>query len=220
MILATSKIIPVGAVCAAMLLLAADAGAQELQRRAPSVAPPAAAQPPASGGGKTSSTAPVQGRSSATTGGPEFRDPKTGQVWTPDNVGQDNKGPVAPEDRAFDPSGQAVASGATVEQRPQAQRLGTVPITAGPTVPLVVLSDINLRAVPADHWLITIELTNNSANTYVPIFVCSFDNGSKPVSRVQAIAPTTGPGERLRLTVVGPATSLYVDKARCDLTAP
>jgi hypothetical protein len=34
-------------------------------------------------------------------GVPEFCDPRTGQVWTPDIVGQDGE-PVAPDDRAFD----------------------------------------------------------------------------------------------------------------------
>lgn len=42
----------------------------------------------------------------ATTGAPEFRDPKTGMVWTPETVGQGGK-PILPEDHAFDPTSQS-----------------------------------------------------------------------------------------------------------------
>ena len=56
-------------------------------------------------GAQTPAPASVQ-RSSVeiptTSGLPEFRDPKTGQIWTPENVGQ---GPIAkpsPSDLAFD----------------------------------------------------------------------------------------------------------------------
>ena len=38
---------------------------------------------------------------------PEFKDPKTGQIWTPLNVGQQS-GPPTPQDLAFDPLSQAV----------------------------------------------------------------------------------------------------------------
>jgi hypothetical protein len=71
----------------------------------------------------------------ATAGVPEFRDPKTGQIWTPNNVGL-VPGPNTPADRAFDPLGQAVRVDGVVVQRPKVTPLGAVPITAGPTVPL------------------------------------------------------------------------------------
>ena len=44
----------------------------------------------------------------ATTGAPEFRDPKTGQVWTPETVGQDGRPLTGPDDKAFDPQAQSV----------------------------------------------------------------------------------------------------------------
>jgi hypothetical protein len=49
-------------------------------------------------------------------GVPEFRDPRTGKVWTPDIVGQDGK-PVAPDDRAFDPFAQVVPVEGVIEQQ-------------------------------------------------------------------------------------------------------
>src|SRR5690349_5498493 len=73
--------------------------------------------------------APIQGV-------PQFKDPKTGQVWTPLNVGRQS-GPPTPQDLAFDPLAQAVYVKGVVTQRPTLVLLGSVPITAGPTVPLV-----------------------------------------------------------------------------------
>ena len=43
----------------------------------------------------------------ASTGAPEFRDPKTGQVWTPETVGQDGRPLTGPDDKAFDPQAQS-----------------------------------------------------------------------------------------------------------------
>ena len=53
----------------------------------------------------------------STPGVPEFRDPKTGQIWTPLNVGLQS-GPPTPADLAFDPRGQAVYVRGVVVQRP------------------------------------------------------------------------------------------------------
>ena len=44
----------------------------------------------------------------ASTGAPEFRDPKTGQVWTPETVGQDGRPLTGPDDKAFNPQAQSV----------------------------------------------------------------------------------------------------------------
>ena len=51
-------------------------------------------------------------------GVPSFKDPKTGQVWTPDNVGGAGN-PALPQDRAFNPAGQAVASQQVYRQQAQ-----------------------------------------------------------------------------------------------------
>ncbi len=81
---------------------------------ATTLASAAVAQSPA-----TSSSAP---RSSidipATPGGPEFRDPKTGQIWTPQNVGRGPIGKPTPADLAFDPLAQAARIEGRVVQRP------------------------------------------------------------------------------------------------------
>src|SRR5258707_7473560 len=72
----------------------------------------------------------------ATPGVPEFRDPKTGQIWTPLNVGQQS-GPPTPADLAFDPLGQAVYVRGVVVQRPSVVPLDSVPITAGTTASIL-----------------------------------------------------------------------------------
>ena len=52
----------------------------------------------------------------ASTGVPEFRDPKTGQVWTPETVGQDGRPLAGPEDKAFDPKAQNDATQIALQQ--------------------------------------------------------------------------------------------------------
>ena len=76
---------------------------------------------------------------------PEFKDPKTGQIWTPLNVGQQS-GPPTPQDLAFDPLGQAVYVKGVVTQQPSIVPLSSVPITAGPTL---VLVPTHSRAAPS-----------------------------------------------------------------------
>ena len=51
----------------------------------------------------------------ASSGVPEFRDPKTGQVWTPETVGQDGRPLAGPEDKAFDPKAQNVGTQIAVQ---------------------------------------------------------------------------------------------------------
>ena len=97
----------------------------------------------------------------------QFRDEKTGKVWTPDNVSKDNQlrpsnEPSTPADRAFDPKAQIATATGVVVQRPNATLMGVVPITAGPTVPIVVIDSPTLQAVPGDRWVAPLYLTNNS----------------------------------------------------------
>ena len=124
----------------------------------------------------------------ATAGVPEFRDPKTGQIWTPNNVGL-VPGPNTPADRAFDPLGQAVRVDGVVVQRPKVTPLGAVPITAGPTVPVVNIENATLRAVPEQRWQVVLYLNNNSGRTVVPLLHCSFTNAGKPVEQTRVLAP-------------------------------
>ncbi len=81
----------------------------------------------------------------------QFRDEKTGKVWTPDNVSKDNQlrpsnEPSTPADKAFDPKAQIATATGVVVQRPNATLMGVVPITAGPTVPIVALDSPTLQA--------------------------------------------------------------------------
>ena len=155
----------------------------------------------------------------ASAGVPEFRDPKTGQVWTPNNVGLVS-GPNTPADRAFDPLGQAVRVDGVVVQRAKITPLGMVPITAGPTVPIVNIDDASLRAVPGQRWQVVLYLNNNSGRTIVPLIHCSFTNAGKPVEQTRVLVPAVGPGVRVGLTVYGPQTSLFVDRATCRVESP
>ena len=155
----------------------------------------------------------------ATPGVPEFRDPKTGQIWTPLNVGQQS-GPPTPEDLAFDPLGQAVYVRGVVVQRPAIVPLDAVPITAGPTVPIVNLGDATLRAVPGKRWQVVLYLDNNSASVVVPVINCRFTNAGNLVEQTHVLVPAVGPGLRVGMTIYGPKVDLFVDRASCAVTSP
>jgi hypothetical protein len=155
----------------------------------------------------------------ATPGVPEFRDPKTGQIWTPLNVGQQS-GPPTPADVAFDPLGQAVRVEGVVVQRPSIVPLAAVPITAGPTVPIVNIGGATLRAVAGKRWQVVLYLDNNSANTVVPMINCRFTNAGKLVEQTHVLVPAVGPGTRVGMIVHGPKTDLFVDRATCAVTSP
>ena len=148
--------------------------------------------------------------------GPEFRDPKTGQVWTPDNVGQDGK-PVAPADRAFDPSGQAVVVGPPVRVMPTVSVIGTVPISS-PPAPLVEVNDLSLRTGDDGYWHAEFHLQNNNASPHAPEVVCAFRNGDKPVMQADIAVPSVGPGDRLSVSFNGPRDFVFVDGMDCRVT--
>jgi hypothetical protein len=90
----------------------------------------------------------------------QFRDSTTGKLWTPETVGQDNRlsrdnkleppnQPAAPADRAFDPKAQIATAGAITVQRPRANVMGTVPVTAGPARRSSASTDRRCRLFPA-----------------------------------------------------------------------
>jgi len=155
----------------------------------------------------------------ATPGVPEFRDPKTGQIWTPLNVGQQS-GPPTPADVAFDPLGQAVRVEGVIVQRPSIVPLAAVPITAGPAVPIVNIGGATLRAVAGKRWQVVLYLDNNSANTVVPMINCRFTNAGKLVEQTHVLVPAVGPGTRVGMIIHGPKTDLFVDRATCAVTSP
>jgi hypothetical protein len=150
---------------------------------------------------------------------PSFRDPKTGQVWTPDNVGGGGT-PVTPQDRAFNPAGQAVVVGKVYEQNAQVRIVGRVPITAGPTVPLVDIDNPSLTVQPGARWRVVLYLQNNSASTLSPSLDCRFTNGGNPVmASYVLIAPVAG-GDRVGLVFFGPPSDVYVDNVACSVLSP
>jgi hypothetical protein len=149
-------------------------------------------------------------------GVPSFTDPKTGQVWTPDNVGGAGN-PALPQDRAFNPAGQAVASQQVYRQQAQMHVIGAVPITAGPTVPLVVIDNPSLTVRAGGRWQVVLYLQNNSGNTLAPGLDCSFTNGGKPVLTSYVSVPPVAGGMRVGLTFVGPPSDIFVDSVGCGV---
>ena len=154
-----------------------------------------------------------------TPGMPQFRDPATGRIWTPANVGGVS-GPNTPADRAFDPLAQANIVGGTVIQAPSVTELGTVPITAGPTVPIVSFGDVTLNAVPAQRWQMVMYLNNNSGQTVNPVLTCRFTNSGQLVETTRAELPPVAGGVRVGFTVYGPKTTLFVDHSACQVDQP
>ena len=155
----------------------------------------------------------------AVSGVPQFKDPKTGQVWTPFNVGQQS-GPPTPEDLAFDPLGQAVYVRGVVTQRPSIVPLSSLPVTAGPTVPIVKIGDATLSAIAGKRWQVVLYLDNNSANTVVPVINCRFTNAGKLVEETHALVPAVGAAIRVAMIIYGPKNDLIVDRANCRVTSP
>jgi hypothetical protein len=153
------------------------------------------------------------------TGASEFKDPKTGQVWTPETVGQDGRPLTQPDDKAFNPQAQNVPL-QVVEQRVRGRQVGTVPITAGPTVPIVAMDNASLRAVPGQRWQVVMYLDNNSGNAVAPVVECAFTNAGKPVMDTRAIAEPIGPGVREGLLIYGPRVDIFVDRASCRVASP
>lgn len=155
----------------------------------------------------------------------QFRDERTGKVWTPGNVGDDDQRrpsnePSTPADRAFDPNAQIARATGVVVQRPNATLMGTVPITAGPTMPLVSLDSPTLQAIPGDRWVAPLYLSNNSGADANAQIGCTFTNGGRPVQESRIVVPTAGPGQRLAFAAYGPRTEVFVDRVLCRVLTP
>lgn len=155
----------------------------------------------------------------------QFRDERTGKVWTPDNVSNDSQlrptnEPSTPADRAFDPKAQIATATGVVVQHPNATLMGTVPMTAGPTVPLVSLDSPTLQAIPGDRWVVPLYLSNNSGASANAQVGCTFTNGSRPVQESRIVVPTAGPGQRLAFAAYGPRTEVFVDRVLCRVLTP
>jgi hypothetical protein len=154
-------------------------------------------------------------------GYPEFRDPVTGKVWTPDNVSKDGT-PVPFDDRAFEPRAQAGGVPGTVVQQVRPRVLGMVPITSGPNtnVPTMTMDMPSLFAEPGNRWVAVVYLTNNSPMAIEPVVNCAFTNGNQVVMSTRVMTGPAGPGERLGMFVRGPRTDLFVNQVNCQITTP
>jgi hypothetical protein len=155
----------------------------------------------------------------ASTGAPEFRDPKTGHVWTPETVGQDGRPLTGPEDKAFDPKAQNVATQIAM-QSARGRPIGTVPVTAGATTPIVSMDGATLRAMPGHRWQVVMYLDNNSAKPVDPVIECAFKNAGKMVMNTRATVAQTGPSVRQGLVIYGPRVDVFVDRASCHVISP
>ena len=159
------------------------------------------------------------GNAAAPSGVPEFKDPETGQVWTPLTVGRDGRPLTEPDDKAFDPKAQNVPL-KNYDQMVRGKLVGNVPLTAGARIANVTMDNASLRAVPGKRWQVVMYLNNNSANPVYPVIECRFTNGARPVWNTRASVQETGPGVRQGLVIYGPRADVFVDGAACQVTAP
>jgi len=160
----------------------------------------------------------------ATPAGPgQLTDTRTGKVWTPSWDSQDARQPTDPAhpvNREFNPRNQTASVPGMIEQHPRASLMGTVPITAGPSVPIMTIDTPSLQAVPSDRWIAILYATNNSAAPIDPIIDCHFTNNGQKVESIRVRVPTAGPGERLGFAVRGPRVDMFVNAVTCLPMAP
>jgi hypothetical protein len=145
---------------------------------------------------------------------PEVRDSRTGKDVNPD------PNPNAYVNRAFDPRDQGATVRGVIVQHPRANLMGSVPIAAGPSVPIVTIDAPSLQAIPGQRWLTVLYVSNNSAATVEAMVGCTFTNNDQKVEDVRVMVPPAGPGERLGVPVRGPRTDIFVDRVTCNVLAP
>jgi len=148
----------------------------------------------------------------------QLTDTRTGKVWTPAWDSEDARQPTDPShpvNREFNPRNQTASIPGMIEQHPRATLIGTVPMTAGPSVPIMTLDTPSLQAIPTERWMAILYVTNNSANSIDPIVDCHFTNHGQKVESIRVMVPTAGQGERLGFTVRGPRIDMFVDQVTC-----
>ena len=163
--------------------------------------------------------APVTAAAEPNNAEPSFRDPKTGKVWTPDNVGEDGK-PVSPQDRAFDPASQAVENQQVYQQQAKMQVVGTVPINPSAHVPLVEIDNPSLRVQAGARWRVVLYLQNNTVSPLTPSLLCRFTNGGKLVLASYILVDPVLGGQRVGLSFAGPPSHIFVDGVSCAVASP
>jgi len=155
--------------------------------------------------------------------GGHITDTRTGKVWTPSGDSLDAYQPTDPNhpvNREFDPRAQRESVPGMISQRPRAELMGTVPIAAGPSMPLMTIDAPSLQAVPGQRWISILYVTNNSGGSIDPIIDCHFTNHGQKVESIRLYVPTAGPGERLGMAVRGSRVDAFVDKVVCLPMSP
>jgi hypothetical protein len=153
----------------------------------------------------------------------QFTDTRTGKVWTPSWDSLDAVQPTDPShpvNREFDTRAQRESVPGLITQRPKAELMGTVPITAGPSVPIMTIDAPSLQAVPGQRWISVLYVTNNSGASINAVVDCHFTNHGQKVESIRLMVPTAGPGERLGMAVRGPRVDMFVDKVVCVPMSP
>ena len=87
-------------------------------------------------------------------------------------------------------------------------------------MPIAVIDNATLSAIPSQSWQVVLYLNNNSAGTINPVVECQFTNSGNPVAKVLANLPPVSGGQRVGLRIYGPQTSLFVNRADCRLVSP
>src|SRR5262249_21206818 len=82
------------------------------------------------------------------------------------------------------------------------------------------IDNATLTAIPSQRWQVVLYLNNNSAATINPVIECQFTNAGAPVELARANLPPIGGGQRVGLTIYGPQTNLFVNRADCRLAPP
>ena len=113
-----------------------------------------------------------------------------------------------------------VRSRQAVIQKAVAKPVGSVPVPAGPTVPVVELQNLALRVVPGERWQVAMYINNNSAKAVEPAVDCRFTNHGQLMTHTRAVVSPLSSGVRAGVVVVGPRADVVVDKANCTVVSP
>ena len=102
------------------------------------------------------------------------------------------------------------------------EAIGRTGLTVGSDIALAldVANSVVLRADPERRWQVMLYLNNNSNRPIAPLLHCQFSNAGKPVEETRVLLPAVGGGVRVGLTIYGPKTSLFVDRAICKVESP
>jgi hypothetical protein len=87
-------------------------------------------------------------------------------------------------------------------------------------VPIAIIDNATLTVIPSQRWQVALYLNNNSVGTINPVIECQFTNSGNPVEQVRANLPPIAGGQRVGLTIYGPQSNLFVNRADCRLVSP